>query len=337
MAARPPDYWPFDTFTGERVGGQLDVLPCSYVIQKVNSCYEAVNGSTGKIDYGGSGNAGGVDGTDAAAVIQAAIDAADYGRIFVKKGRYPLSSTPTISGGQRITIEGEAAGTGGTQFDVWSAIDAFKFHADTSSILNPVLKNVEIHGHDLGSRGIYFTRDGSSEVVQILLETVWICGFNVGIEFLGNSYATLINCVTEYGHTDKIGIKYEGGVAVLTKHWFEQLTLGLDLYGSTFVTLIEPKWSGGLTTRFDITEKDGYTPQIKIISTESKYENSGTSTGTGAQQTIAHGLATTPDRVFLSNEDDGANPYQSASADATNIYITAVDTKKYQWKAWKAW
>lgn len=62
-------------------------------------------------------------------------------------------------------------------------------------------------------------------------------------------------------------------------------------------------------------------------------ENSGTSTGTGAEQTIAHGLTGAPNRVFLSNEDDGANPYQGSAADATNIYITAMNQKKYHWKA----
>ena len=62
-------------------------------------------------------------------------------------------------------------------------------------------------------------------------------------------------------------------------------------------------------------------------------ENSGTSTGTGAQQTIAHGLATTPTKVILWNIENGANPYQSAAADATNIYITAVDTLDYGWQA----
>ena len=61
-------------------------------------------------------------------------------------------------------------------------------------------------------------------------------------------------------------------------------------------------------------------------------DNSGTSTGTGSQQVIAHGLAQIPNRVFLTNEDNGANPYQSAVADATNIYITAVNGKKYQWE-----
>jgi parallel beta-helix repeat protein len=63
-------------------------------------------------------------------------------------------------------------------------------------------------------------------------------------------------------------------------------------------------------------------------------ENGGTSTGTGAQQTIAHGLRTIPTRVILSESTTGAAlPYQSAAADATNIYVTAVLNKTWQWEA----
>jgi len=62
-------------------------------------------------------------------------------------------------------------------------------------------------------------------------------------------------------------------------------------------------------------------------------ESQGKSTGTGAQQTIAHGLSATPTYVFLTDEDALAVPYQSAAANATNIYITALNTKKYQWHA----
>lgn len=47
----------------------------SYIIRRNGSYYEAINGSTGKISYGGSGDAGGVTGTNAGAVIQSAIDA----------------------------------------------------------------------------------------------------------------------------------------------------------------------------------------------------------------------------------------------------------------------
>lgn len=73
-----------------------------------------------------------------------------------------------------------------------------------------------------------------------------------------------------------------------------------------------------------------------IIESNSGYATtkSGTSTGTGAQQTIAHGLAAAPTRVLLSESTTGgALAYQSAAADATNIYITATNTKTYQWEA----
>jgi parallel beta-helix repeat protein len=64
-----------------------------------------------------------------------------------------------------------------------------------------------------------------------------------------------------------------------------------------------------------------------------KTDNSGISIGTGAQQTIAHGLAATPTRVILWNIDVGCPPYQSAVADATNIYITGVLDMNYGWEA----
>ncbi len=62
-------------------------------------------------------------------------------------------------------------------------------------------------------------------------------------------------------------------------------------------------------------------------------ENSGTSTGTGAEQTIPHGLYTTPNRVWFSNIETGADPYQSTAVDATNIYVTATVDADYAWKA----
>ena len=48
---------------------------------------------------------------------------------------------------------------------------------------------------------------------------------------------------------------------------------------------------------------------------------------------IAHGLGKTPTKVVLWNIEDGANPYQSAAADGTNIKITAVINQDYGWEA----
>lgn len=63
-------------------------------------------------------------------------------------------------------------------------------------------------------------------------------------------------------------------------------------------------------------------------------EASGTSTGTGSEQTIAHGCSFTPTtaQVFLSECSTGAAlAYQSDVPDATNIYVTATADKTYNW------
>lgn len=58
-------------------------------------------------------------------------------------------------------------------------------------------------------------------------------------------------------------------------------------------------------------------------------ENFGSSTGTGEEQTIPHGLAGTPTYVFLS--PPATNAYESSSADGTNIYVTADVGEDYHY------
>ncbi len=62
-------------------------------------------------------------------------------------------------------------------------------------------------------------------------------------------------------------------------------------------------------------------------------ENSGASTGTGVQQTVAHRLAITPTRqkIALISGSSTANPYHSAAPDATNIYVTAALNQPWYW------
>ena len=62
-------------------------------------------------------------------------------------------------------------------------------------------------------------------------------------------------------------------------------------------------------------------------------ENSGASTGTGAQQTVAHGLGFTPtaQQVALTPGSATALPFHSAAPDATNIYVTATLNQAWYW------
>ena len=72
---------------------------------------------------------------------------------------------------------------------------------------------------------------------------------------------------------------------------------------------------------------------VAIAGAAQRTVNSGTSTGTAAQQTIAHGCITTPVSVQLWDIETGAGPYQSAAADAVNIYVTAANNQDWGWRA----
>ena len=58
----------------------------------------------------------------------------------------------------------------------------------------------------------------------------------------------------------------------------------------------------------------------------------GTSTGTGAAQTIAHGLSSTPSLVSVVPAATGVS-VTNLYADDTNLYLTVTVDKSYSWSA----
>lgn len=66
------------------------------------------------------------------------------------------------------------------------------------------------------------------------------------------------------------------------------------------------------------------------------FRTSGTSTGTGSPQTIAHGLEDTPKRVLAYPTEDPASTvfsWGTPGADATNIYLTVTSGMDFTWIA----
>jgi parallel beta-helix repeat protein len=61
-------------------------------------------------------------------------------------------------------------------------------------------------------------------------------------------------------------------------------------------------------------------------------ESSGSSTGTGSQQSIAHGLVAVPTSVSIVPTASGAT-VSFAYADATNIYVTVTSGTAFNWRA----
>jgi len=131
-----------------------------------------------------------------------------------------------------------------------------------------------------------------------------------------DGYVKLVNSIIDDDQetpTQDIAIRFSGGTGTVY--------LCNNKLGGTWPI------SGTLPSKVIFRDNEGYVT-----------ESSGTATGTGAQQAIAHGCDFTPTKaqVIVSNIDDGANPYLSADPDATYIYVTAVSGKEYRWEVKRA-
>jgi hypothetical protein len=84
-----------DAANGMTVAGGVTIqYPYTFIVRVNGGFYEAVN-SYGVITYGGSGDIGGIDGTYASSVIQAALNALTAGRTWVEKVVFKGSITLT--------------------------------------------------------------------------------------------------------------------------------------------------------------------------------------------------------------------------------------------------
>jgi len=82
----------------------------SFIIRKSSGYIEAIDGKTGRLEYGGSEDVGGIDGTDAGAVLQACHDVlTSGGRIHFILDSYTYKTKVTIT--QRIMVTGEGYNT----------------------------------------------------------------------------------------------------------------------------------------------------------------------------------------------------------------------------------
>lgn len=172
----------------------------NYIIRKNGSYYEAINGSTGKIDYGGSGNAGGIDGTSITAVTQAVIDAlpSNGGTITYKNATYdfneqgvdiPPSGAGTdwvlkvIGESKEATILKNSSTTdpifksGNTSWSWFQQVifENIKFEASANAggllsldYLNMALRDVTLEGGDLAATAVYGGGSGAPHVPSII-------------------------------------------------------------------------------------------------------------------------------------------------------------------------
>jgi len=167
------------------------VIQPSYVIFKRGDVILAKNGETGQIEFSG---------TDASSVIQSAIDAlgTQGGKIFIKKGKYEISSSIKLA--SKIILEGEGK----------TALLRLK-----AGVNAPVLTNLDyVNGNsDIAIRSNFV--DGNKEeqtaqtstiyldnVKNCLLSELWVRGGRRGVDDIARGegielYKSSYNIVTD--------------------------------------------------------------------------------------------------------------------------------------------
>jgi hypothetical protein len=119
---------------------------------------------------------------------------------------------------------------------------------------------------------------------------------------------------------------------VVKNNYIDYSYLGIVLFGNNFNFVFKNNEFVGLRHPEYVTIGAG-TLVLKGNTGFLVSENSGASTGTGSEQTIAHGLAITPTRqqIILSNGSATANAYHSKAPDATNFYVVAGVSQDWYW------
>jgi len=158
----------------------------------------AKNTTSGQIQYGGEWDAGGVDGSNASAVIQASVSALSRGgNIFIKAGDYYITSEIKLTEG--ITIEGEG-------YDAWSPYatrliqsgntNIFHLEGSHADHINCVqIKNMFLYGNRSNYSGNAIVSDYGGGT---LLQDLYIFNFKgYGIVMTEEWDSTLIHVVVE--------------------------------------------------------------------------------------------------------------------------------------------
>ena len=216
------------------------------------------------------------------------------------------------NGGNGITRYGSERGTRIVGNDVYlNAQDGIQL---TDDLIEPYVVDNDIHSNNTagGHHGIY------------------LLGANVGSPM----HSPFVSGNVFYSNGG-------GGIGLYCPNWVD----GMRVFGNRFDTENLAIETQGVVNNSIIRDNQFVSCGTNLSIADVNYvlkknignvtENSGSSIGTGAQQTIAHGCAFTPtyNQVQLSERSTGASlAYQSAGPDATNIYITAIALKDYNWK-----
>jgi hypothetical protein len=203
-----------------------------------------------------------------------------------------------------------------------------------------------------GYGGILITpADGLGGISDISFGSVIINGASddgIKIANLGTPHTALVRRVTigsailcnnhQHGGDGGLALAHCDNVTIGFLHAYDDQGVKTQYWGVKLGDEVSSLLINGGSVAGNVDTVDGYTTaKGKILNVVAFLTmNHGATTGTGAQQTIAHGLGATPSYVRFWDYagDDEADAHLNAASDAANFYPLAVLNKIYLWEAY---
>jgi len=198
----------------------------SYIVFTDGLRYYAKNGSTGMIEYSD---------TDASNVIQYAVNMlnGNGGKIFIKRGIYPISKTINIS--EPLIIEGEGPDwyqNHGTYLKS-SGITVFNFDFGTSMKYMPIVRNLQIACP--GGTGIRLGPYVSDPIVENVA-----CHEGIGVLIDGAVNGWILNSWLETGNYGVRVVNGGAGFLIFGNHFYNNAyaSISVEIYGVAQLKII---------------------------------------------------------------------------------------------------
>lgn len=214
------------TYPRTVVGGQVASIfnEASYVIEKNGSTYNAVNGTTSRVDYTGS---------NAATVINntiTAVNTAGGGKIFIKAGTYTI--TTSIVPKNKVWIQGEGVATvlygSGTGFSVIQLLGSIG-----SPLTDFVIEDLMIDGtglvdasYNVVTKGIFITYMLRCHMRNLYLYNIPASG--IGTDYMVDCF--IHNCIVDLAGRQFVDTVGGNGIGIGTGKYENENSIITDCH-----------------------------------------------------------------------------------------------------------
>lgn len=224
-----------------------------------------------------------------------------------------------------------------TTINVTSAINGLELYAEDQSIIGLVLKNFRVRGNNAGQYGIYLHAAGSYEFTVFHAQDIAVDGFDTGVYNAAPFGGLFTNCVFEAMYGSKIGMYFVTGEIVTNRCWFENLTVGIQVRGQSYLVDVLSKFASNVVTKIVKTSALGHTPEVSLLGHYINLDNLDDTNAINITQVGTTGINAADDGAIhldnTANSGIGMSLYTNMDVALGDLAVLYVDNAAFDKRA----